>query len=305
MSSLARSTYLRILENRQRGPARLRPEYPLLVFMIAARFALGLAVLAGLLQMAARSPGVVALNTAVSLGCLVAALGVAMTHLGAPRRFTGMLRNPRSRLSWEVSLVGLLILLLAANLVLLFWINAPLHLLAWVLGLAIILVGLGGLTAMGLLFKLWAHPAWNTNLLPAVNLISGLILGLTFTWTAAHLLGDPFLLPRTALILAALGLLILIQLGMGGCYLSYLRGFLDQTLKDLRRGRTAKLWRAYLGVYFGLPLALVVWSLWGHPGFVVGAGLLASLLSGVWLERVLFFSLEKPVFFFYFSGERG
>jgi len=304
MNFLARSTYLRVLENRQRDPARFQPEYPLLVFMIAARFALGLAVFAGLLQMAARSPGVVVLNTAVALGCLVAALGVAMTHLGAPRRFTGMLRNPRSRLSWEVSLVGLLILLLAANLVV-FWVSAPPHLLAWVLGLAIILVGLGGLTAMGLLFKLPAHPAWNTNLLPAVNLISGLILGMAFTWAAAHLLGDSFLLPRTALILAALGLLILIQLGVGGCYLNYLHGFLDQTLKDLRRGRTSRLWQVYLGAYFGLPLALIAWSLWGRLGFPAGAGLLASLLAGVWLERVLFFSLEKPVFFFYFSGEKG
>jgi hypothetical protein len=43
----------------------------------------------------------------------------------------------------------------------------------------------------------------------------------------------------------------------------------------------------------------------GGLGFSSSVSLTVALLLGAYLERILFFSIEKPIYFFYYVGERG
>lgn len=304
MTPFPKSTYLRLLENRRRPIARYRPDYPLVFFILLSRFSFGVSIVSGLLQTSAHLGKTVVVNTAVSLGCLLLAIAISLTHLGAPRGFLRMIRNIRSPLAWEIGLSGTLLFILALNLALL-----PLDMagkgLAAAMGWVILAIALSALISSGLAYQFSSHPSWNTNLLPILYLFSGLILGLSFTCVVAQLTEGTLLLNHTRALPSILGLLIIAQLSVGYAYIRYLKGFLDQTVHNLLKGKPGKLFWAHMNLSFILPLVIILVALFRSGlELLPSLGLTVALLLGAYLERILFFSIEKPIYFFYYLGER-
>lgn len=306
MTSLPRSTYLRLLENRRRPIARYRPDYPLVFFIFLSRFSFGIAVVSGILQISEYSAGTAVVNTVSSLACLLLAITISMIHLDAPKGFMGMLRNIRSRLTWEIGLSGALLLALILNLIFLsldMQGNGLIVATGWIM----IPIATSALLASALVYQFVAHPSWNTNLLPLISLLSGLALGLSFTSAAAQVVeGGESFPPSTRAIPLILGLLIFAQLSLSYWYIRYLKGFLHRTVHDLLWGKSSILFWTYMSVSFALPLLIILRALLrGGLEFLPSVALAIALLLGVYLERILFFSIEKPIYFFYYMGERG
>ncbi len=304
MTPFPKSTYLRLLENKRRPIARYRPDYPLVFFIFLSRLSFGASVVSGTLQISAHLRETVVVNTIISLGSLLLAIAISLTHLGAPKGFVGMIRNIRSRLTWEIGLSGTLLPILFLNLVFLsldMWGKG----ITLVMGWAMLVIALSALISSGLAYHFSTHPSWNTNLLPIFYLFSGLILGFSFTCVVAQVVEgtSPFQHMRTIPLI--LGTLILAQLWVGYGYIRYLKGFLHRTVHDLLRGKASRLFWTYMSLSFILPLLIILGALFrGGFEFLPSISLTAALLVGVYLERILFFSIEKPIYFFYYVGER-
>lgn len=304
MTSLPKSTYLRLLENRHRPIARYRPDYPLVFFILLSRFSFGIAVVSGILQISEYSAGTAVVNTVSSLACLLLAIAISMIHLDAPKGFMGMLRNIRSRLTWEIGLSGALLLVLILNLILLSLDMEGNGLIA-AMGWIMIPIAASALLASALVYQFVTHPSWNTNLLPLISLLSGLALGLSFTCAAAQVADGESFFQSTRAIPLILGLLIFAQLSLSYGYVRYLKGFLHRTMHDLFRGKLSILFWTYMGASFALPFFIILRAIpRGGLEFLPSVALGMTLLFGVYLERILFFSIEKPVHFFYYMGEK-
>jgi DMSO reductase anchor subunit len=305
MTSLPKSTYLRLLENRCRPIARYSPDYPLAFFIFLSRFSFGVSVVSGILQISAYLGKTVVVNTVASLGCLLLAIAISVTHLGAPKGFMGMLRNICSRLTWEIGLSGALLLVLILNLLFLSLDMAG-NGLTVAMGWTMILIAPSALLSSALAYQFLTHPSWNTNLLAVISLLSGLTLGFSFTCVAAQVVEGGSFPQSTRAIPLILGLLIFAELSVGYGYIRYLKGFLYRTVHDLLWGKSSILFWTYMSVSFALPLLIILRALLrGGLEFLPSVALAIALLFGVYLERILFFSIEKPIYFFYYMGERG
>jgi DMSO reductase anchor subunit len=277
----------------------------LVFFIFLSRFSFGVSIISGILQISGHLRETLVVNTVASLGSLLLAIAISLNHLGAPKGLMGMLRNIRSRLTWEIGLSGILLLILVVDLVLLSqdmsWETGLIGAMGWIM----IVIALSALISSALAYRFSTHPSWNTNLLPVIYLFSGLIVGLSFTYVAAQVVegASSFQGPRT--IPFILGLFILAQLSVGYGYIRYLKGFLHRTVHDLLRGKSSTLFWTYMSLYFILPLLIILRALFrGGLEFFPSITLTVLLLFGAYLERILFFSVEKPIYFFYYVGER-
>lgn len=305
MIPLPKSTYLRLLENRRRPAAKYRPDYPLVFFIFLSRFSFGLSIVSGILQIWTHFRETAVVNTIISLGCLLLAIASSLTHLGAPKGFMGMVKNIRSKLTWEIGLSGTLLLVLATNLVFLST-GIVGQGLVTAMGCVMLVVALSALISSGLAYQFATHPSWNTNLLPILYLLSGLALGFSSTCVALQVVEGTSFLRNTRIIPLILGILIFAQLLVGYGYVRYLRGFLHRTVLDLVKGKSSRLFWTYMSFTFILPLVIILGGLFqGGLELVLLVSLTIALLVGAYLERILFFSVEKPTYFFYFVGERG
>jgi len=301
MSPFARSAYFRLLDSRQRQRAaeRFSPDYPLVLFVSLSRLSQGAAIFAGLFQISGRFGELAPVNTAIALGLALAATGLSLFHIHDRPRFWAMIRNLRSPVSWEIILSGAYTAIVALNLGLLWSIPALGRVL---MGYALVISALAALTAAGFAYRFLAHPAWNTPLLSVIYLISGLILGLALTSSYSYAPAFGGLGLNSKPVLGSLGLLLLLQAGVELLYLRYLNR-LDRGLKAFILGREGRIFWPYISAYFILPLALVLASLLGRPSAVLSALAFAGLLLGAFLERLLFFLLERPVYLFCPRGE--
>ncbi len=304
MTPLPKSTYLRLLENRRRPIARYRPDYPLVFFIFLSRLSFGVSIVSGILQISAHLRETVVVNTVISLGSLLLAIAISLTHLGAPKGFVGMIRNIRSRLTWEIGLSGVFLLILFLNLVFLsldMWGKGVTAAMGW----AMLVIALSALISSGLVYQFSTHPSWNTNLLPILYLFSGLILGFSFTCVVGQVVEGTSSFQHTRTIPFIFGTLILAQLSVGYEYIRYLKGFLHRTVHDLLRGKASRLFWTYMSLSFILPLLIILRALFrGGLELLPSISLTVALLVGAYLERILFFSIEKPIYFFYYVGER-
>jgi DMSO reductase anchor subunit len=304
MNGFPKSTYFRILENKQRRVENLPPDYPLIVFMLFSRLSFGLGIVTGVLQsFLDQFRQLLIANAVVSLAALLIAIAASFIHLESPARFVNMIRNSRSKLTWEITLSGLFFIIQAGNILILL-LNLTAQWITHAMGCIISILASAAVISTGMVFKFPTHPVWNSKLLPLVYFVSSLIMGASTMLTLTNLFENRLLMEQlSGPILGALGVLFLIQLGI--TYEYGRENILRQRFHTLATGLSGKLVWLYAGSYFLIPFMCLFASLvQGGIGFLPSAVLATSLFIGVFIERVLFFILEKPSYFFYFANER-
>ena len=134
-------------------------------------------------------------------------------------------------------------------------------------------------------------------------LVSSLILGSSSIILMANLFNESLLMEQlSGVLVVVLGLLIPAQLGITYVYVR--KDFLKRRFHKLAAGATGRLPWIYGIFYYLFPITwLLISMVQGRMEFLSSAALTASLFIGVFTERVLFFTLEKPSFFFYFANE--
>jgi DMSO reductase anchor subunit len=276
-----KSAYFRLRGSRRRVEV-FNPDYPLVFFTSLSRLSQGVAIFAGVFQVMG-SGELARLHTAVALGLALVATIISIFHINDRLRFMAMIKNLKSQVSWEVLLSGAYMAVMLINLILLCFIDFR------IMGYLVIIIAASVLIATGFAYKFFSHPAWNTNMLAIIYLISGLVLGLSFSSLAT---GAFF-----PVISLSLWLLIFIQALMELFYLRHLRGLgLKFILKE-------RIFWAYVSSYFIVPLLLIFICLF-KPSVVLFALSFASLILGAFLERVLFFLIERPVYLFKIEAQR-
>lgn len=278
---LPKSAYFRLLEYQKRGKVdSYSPDLPLVLFISFSRMAAGLSLISPFFPGSTLWPG-------VSLGCMILATLASIAHLSAPRRFLTMIINNRSPLVWEVRLAGAMTAILGVHFLSEFGWFSPFHpIFPWFNA---------GLSALFLLSTGWAyrfetHPAWNTPILTVYYLISALTLGLGIRSIQVPFNWVPY--PFAGLLLAK-GILLAL-------YRNHLRIASPTSLKKLVVGKERWVFLAFLWTDLLFP-ALLAFGLWIDGDWLIFHCLFTtSCLVALFLERVLFFWVEKPVFFLSF-----
>jgi DMSO reductase anchor subunit len=280
---LPRSAYFRLLEYQKTAkPNSYDPDLPLVLFISFSRVAAGLSLVSIFF------PGSI-LWTGVSLGCMVLATMASIAHLSVPQRFMTMIINNRSYLVWEIRLAGALTSFLGIEfLTSLGWFQ-PFHIFfPWISACLSVLF----LISTGWAYRFESHPAWRSHILEFYYLTSALTIGLGLRYIQVPFDGAPFLF--AALLLIKGFLLIL--------YRNHLRVTSPTSLKKVVVDRERRVFLAFLWTDLLLP-ALFTLSFFIKGDFTVFDCLFAtSCFIGILLERVLFFWVERPIFFLSFMG---
>jgi DMSO reductase anchor subunit len=276
-----RSAYFRLMEHQRKIKVpSYEPDIPLILFISFSRVSAGLSMLSVFFADSL-------LWTSIALGFMVVATLASISHLSAPLLFFTMVRNSRSFVVWEIRLAGALTTFLGLQCLsgwgwfqglrpLFPWINFSLSLLF--------------LISTGWAYRFETHPAWRTTILPVYYLLSAWMIGLALRST-----GSPIhpASPVYALLLA----------GQGVCLVLYRKHLSLTSPTSLKKVVTEKekwLFLAFLWTALLLP-ALVTFALffedhWNGYHFVLAG----SCLAGIFLERTLFFLVERPVYFLSF-----
>lgn len=275
---LPNPTYLRILEYQRQRMAY--PTYsvdrPLLFFILFSRIAAGLSIFSLFFP-----PSL--LWSGIAFFLMVLATGASITHLTIPSRFLAMILNHRSPIVWEVRLAGALTTSLGAQILshlgMLPWFESFMPWISFFLSILFLL-------ATGWAYQFHTHPAWKTDLLPGLYLISAAMIGLAFY---------SFSYPNQYF-----GGIILVLIGLQGLlvylYLNYLRKVSHLSLKRIVSGKDRILSLAFLMSHLLLPLLLALAALFMEQLELLALTLALSSILGVMFERILFFRLEQPIF---------
>ena len=275
---LPESAYLRLVEHRRKMRLHTyHADLPLVLFITFSRIAAGLSLVSIFIPLSFLWSG-------IAFGCMILATTASIAHLNVPLRFLTMIRNNRSFLVLEVRLAGALTALLGLQLLLHFgYFQGFQTLLAWA---GFFLSGLF-LISTGWAYRFDTHPAWKSPILPAYYFASAFMAGFVF-----HLGDHPFfMLPFifTMLLLSKGFLLIL--------YRNHLKVTSSTALERILSGNEKWTFLAFLWSVFILPGLLILTLLLEGPAAWMVIVMMASSVSGILLERVLFFRVERPVFF--------
>ena len=301
MESFPASAYQRLLENRRRKGERSKIDLPLLFFVFFLRLGAGAGMVAGSFLLARSGGAPIRLLILFALAFLVAAVLAAITHLTVRSGFVRMVRNLRSPLTHEILLTGVYISICGAALLMAF-LGAPLGTVPVLLaGGGLLLIAPLALLGAGRAYRYKSRPAWDSIYIPIYYALSGPLLGLAVYFLLER--GAPFSArPGGTKLLLLMFLLIGGEVLIGRLYLGYLDSGYRDTVAELTRGRYRLLFNAFLVFSFLLPAFFILFS---AAGVVDGTiPLASSLVVGLFLERVLFFKLERPVYFFYHIGSR-
>lgn len=276
---LPNPTYLRILEYQRQRMAY--PSYsvdrPLLFFILFSRIAAGLAIFSPFFP-----PSFLWMGMAFCL--MVLATGASITHLTIPSRFLAMILNHRSPIVWEVRLAGALTGSLGAQILShLGMLPGFESFIPWISFFLSILF----LLATGWAYQFHTHPAWKTDLLPGLYLISATMIGFAF-YSFSY--PNPYFGGFILVLIGAQSLLI-------SLYLNYLRKASHISLRRMASGKERILSFAFLMSNLILPLFLVSASFFMENLELLSLPLALSSIIGVLFERILFFRLEHPIFF--------
>ncbi len=276
---LPNPTYLRILEYQRQRMAypTCSVDRPLLFFILFSRIAAGLSIFSLFFP-----PSL--LWSGIAFFLMVLATGASITHLTIPSRFLAMILNHRSPIVWEVRLAGALTTSLGAQILShLGMLPGFESFMPWISFFLSILF----LLATGWAYQFHTHPAWKTDLLPGLYLISAAMIGLAFY---------SFSYPNQYF-----GGIILVLIGLQGLlvylYLNYLRKVSHLSLKRIVSGKERILSLAFLMSHLLLPLLLALTALFMEQLELLALTLALSSILGVMFERILFFRLEQPIFF--------
>jgi len=276
------SSYLRLVEYQKNIKLEsYHPDLPLVLFITFSRMASGLSIVSVFFP-----PSI--FRTGVALALMGLATLASIAHLSVPLRFLTMVRNNRSFLVWEIRLAGALTALLALHFLTFLGYFERFHtMLPWVNFVISILF----LASTAWAYRFASHPAWNTSILAFYYLASACMMGLVLRAMYYPLPALPLL--YTVLLVAEAFLLFL--------YRNHLRQTSPTALQDLTTGREKWIFLAFLWTSLLLPATLT--SLIFFEGYHRGPAnilMAMSCFTGILLERVLFFTVERPVFFFSF-----
>lgn len=281
MNPLPKSAYFRLLEYQKKTKVdSYSPDLPLILFISFSRVAAGLSMINIFF------PGSMVWS-GVSLGCMVLATLASIAHLSAPQRFLTMIINSRSYLVWEIRLAGALTTFLGLQFVSwLGWLHTYHPYLPWVnLCLSILF-----LISTGWAYRFETHPAWKTSILPLYYLASSLAIGLGLRSIQYPFSSTPFLF---ATLLMLKGLLIAL-------YKNHLKITSPTSLNRIVVDKERWVFLAFLWTDLFLP-ALLTLALFVRGEMILFHCLFTtSCLVGLFIERILFFWVERPVFFLSF-----
>ncbi len=278
---LSKSAYLRLLEYQKKMKvSSYEPDLPLVFFISFSRIGAGLSLVHIFFPASILWSG-------VSLGCMVLATLASIGHLSVPQRFLTMALNGRSFLVWEIRLAGALTTFLGLQF--LSWFGYLDHYRLFFpqfnVGLAILF-----LVSTGLAYHFETHPAWKTPLLALYYVVSAAALGIGLRSIQYPVAAIPFLF--AALLFTKTCLL--------GLYRNHLKIASPTSLKKIVIDKERWVFLAFLWTDLLLP-ALLTLGLFVEGEFVLFHCLITtSFLLAVFLERILFFWVERPVFFLSF-----
>jgi DMSO reductase anchor subunit len=276
-----KSAYFRLLEyQKNKNLPSYEPDYPLVLFIFLSRIAAGVSIVSLFFPTSLLWAG-------VSLGCMLLATLASVAHLSVPSRFVTMLRNNKSPLVWEVRLAGALTASSAVHfLSWLGWLQAFRPYLPWSDFLLAILFLISTSTA----YRFETHPAWKTSILTFYYLASAVMAGLVLRM----IIEPPFwpLLICPALLAVQAVFLLL--------YRKHLRATSALSLKKLVSHKERWIFLAFLWTAFLLPAVLLATISLAGNSAALDILLACSTLAGILFERVLFFSVERPIFFLSF-----
>jgi len=278
---LPRSAYFRLLEHQKKMKLNsYQPDLPLVLFISFSRVAAGLSWVSVFFPESTLWSG-------VSLGCMILATLASIAHLSAPQRFLTMIINNRSRLVWEIRLAGALTTFLGFQFFAsLGWFQPYGPYFPWINFVLSILF----LLSTGWAYRFETHPAWKTFVLPLYYLVSALIVGLGLRSIQYPFATIPFFFGA---LLLAKGLLLAL-------YRNHLKMTSPTSLKKIIVDQERGIFLAFFWTDLLLP-ALLTFSMFIKGDFVILHCLLTtSSLVGIFLERILFFWVERPVFFLSF-----
>ena len=279
--SLPKSAYLRLVEHQKKIKLHAyHPDLPLVLFITFTRIASGLSIVSVFF-----TPSVV--GTGVAFVFMSLATIASIAHLNVPLRFLTMVRNNRSFLVWEIRLAGALTTFLALQFfsrlgyfqrfqAMFPWINFVLAILF--------------LISTGWAYRFIAHPAWKTSILPVYYIASACMIGLVLRAMYNSFVALPLI--YTLLLATEVFLLLL--------YRNHLRATSPTALESMVTGSEKWTLLAFLWSTLLLPVLLTLVLLFhGYPD-VINIFMAISCFTGILLERILFFQVERPVFFFSF-----
>ena len=291
MERLPRSVFHRIRESEKGRSERFKPDYPLVLFILFSRISVGFGYSASFLYV---SKSHLSFDLTV---CAFIAMGIGMilslTHLATPFRFYRVLRNPFSHVTLEIYLssvyLGVLLILILNEVA---RIGEFYNVSAALIAISASLFLLGTTHA----YRYASHPLWNTFRLFPYYLLNGFAF-------ASFVLGFVSLLygggVNSAYTISGV-LFILLQSFSAAYYIIFLKEKSSGAWVYVTRNKPSLAY-SWLTLNFLLPVSISCVILMMGSSEIVGIFgmliLLVSMVFGVYTERFLFFSLEKPVFF--------
>lgn len=276
-----RSAYLRLIEHQKRiKPQAYHPDLPLVLFITFTRIASGLSLVSVFFPSSI-------VRTGVALACMSVATVASIAHLNVPLRFLTMVRNSRSFLVWEIRLAGALTTFLGLEfLSFLGYLQRFQAFFPWInFGLALLF-----LVSTGWAYRFETHPAWKTWILPVYYVVSACVMGLVLRAMYHPFVALPLIY---ALLLAAEASVLLF-------YRNHLRTTSPTALDSLTTGSEKRILLAFLWSTFFLPALLTLTLLLQGYLEALNVVMAISCATGILLERVLFFRVERPIFFLSF-----
>lgn len=278
---LPRSAYFRLVEHQSKlSLPAYHPDIPLVLFIAFTRIAAGLSLVSIFFP-----PSVV--RTGVALVFMGLGTLASIAHLKVPLRFLTMVRNNKSPLVWEVRLAGALTAFLGLHfLSFLGYVQRFQAVFPWVdLILAILF-----LLSTGWAYRFETHPAWKSSILPLYYIVSACTVGLVFRAIYHSFMALPLIF---AFLLATEAFLLLL-------YRNHLRKTSPTALQNLVTGPEKRTLLAFLWSTLLLPALLTLVLLFHGYLEVINIFMAISCFTGILLERILFFQVERPIFFLSF-----
>ena len=292
LESLSRSIFHRIRESEKGGAERFKPDYPLVLFILFSRISVGFGYSASFLYVSKSHLSFYL--TVCAFIAMVTAMILSLTHLAIPFRFYRVLRNPFSNLTREIYLSSVYLAILFILIL-----NGVADSSEFYNTSAVLVAISASLFLLGTTYayRYTSHPLWNTMRLFPYYLLNGVafasfILGLTSLIYGGRTSG---------VYVICGGLFILLQSLSASYYIIFLKEKSTKALVYIRKNKSSLAY-SWLILNFLFPISIsCVFLIMGSSGFVSVFGmliLLVSMVFGVYMERFLFFFLEKPVFFF-------
>ncbi len=281
-TSLPKSAYLRLLEYQMKSkPRSFDPDIPLIIFITLSRISSGLGLTNPFF-----TPSIKWI--AISLIFMFIAIIASILHLNVPKRFLTMIRNNRSYLVWEVRLAGAMTLgfflellsklgHLRGDFIPFGWLN---------LALSFFFI-----ISTGLAYRFDCHPSWKSPVLPIYYIVSAVWIG-TIIHSVTEVQSFIFILISISCLFIQVILLLL--------YRKHLKRTSHSSLSELISGNERWFFLLFIWTNLLLPLLFttVIFLVGGNE--MISISFVISLTIGIFLERILFFRVERPNYFLSF-----